>query len=154
MTTQLFFPQTAWKPLSKLLFLSCQDIRLLAILPAREEILSPGPTAWQFGTGPFVTCSSYSSVFWRWLSTFPLSPPPSLHIFLFFLFLLVFPWWPLCWNQRQTADRNIPWISLHLDQVIGTLHWPLSNPQLAILVCLLFKAQEFDSAPRAKCCHC
>lgn len=44
-----------------------------------------------------------------------------------------------CWSQRrkQTADRNIPWISLHLDRAIGTLHWRLSNAWLAVFVSCL-----------------
>lgn len=63
--------------------------------------------------------------------------PSSLHAFLFFLFLPVFPWWLLAGARGQTADRNIPWISQHLERAIGTLHWRLSNAWLAILVSFL-----------------
>ena len=66
----LFFPQAACKPLSKLMFLSCQDLRLLTILPAGKEILSLWLTTWQFVTRPFVTCSPCSDVWLRQLSAF------------------------------------------------------------------------------------
>lgn len=74
-TTQLFFPQAACKRLSKLVFLNCQDIRLLTILPAGKKILSPRLTTWQFVARPFVTCSPCSDVLLRWLSAFSAFSP-------------------------------------------------------------------------------
>lgn len=85
--------------------------------------------------------------------------PLSLHAFLFFLFLPVFPWWLLAGARGQTADRNIPWISLHLDRAIGTLHWRLSNAWLAIFVSCL-RPRNLNLPQRlnvvvvtTECCH-
>lgn len=119
------------------IFLSCQDMRLLAELPAGKEILSPWLTTWPLVSRACVTWPPQSDVSLRSWQTFCLYPHPDLPCLPIQHFLPVFPLWLLAVTRWQTADRNTPGILLDLDGAIGTIRWRLSNSWLAVFVSCL-----------------
>lgn len=141
------------------IFLSCQDMRLLAELPAGKEILSPWLTTWPLVSRACVTWPPQSDVLLRsWQTLLPLPPPwfavPSYSTFPPSVSTVA----PCCY-QMTDCWQEYPWNSAGSGR--GHWHHPLAAEQLmARRVCLLLKAQESESAStseyclvKPECCH-